>query len=218
MTVNVPVNVFSLELLSNCECEKNLKCLRYFEHYGPWAGTARGLGRASQAGTARKKAHRAVPGPEAKHEARSGTAREARRPVSARCLSGRASPTSCRAGLGRAGPLAIYRPTYVHPTTCPPAATLVQRSPTQRFVVVHSRSSRRASVLLRRRRWSHLFLTPLCGVIPAPLPAAILGGWERSSMAKEGSEAKGKKIAKEDDEGIPSLERHLEGMTLQGEE
>ena len=75
--------------------------MRYFERYGPWAGTARGLGRASRAGTARKKAHRAVPGPEAKHEARSGTAREARRPVSARKASGRASPTSCRAGPGR---------------------------------------------------------------------------------------------------------------------
>ena len=37
-------------------------------------------------------------------------------------------------------------------------------------------------------------------------------------MADGGSDVKGKKIAKEDDEGIPGLERHLEGMTLQGEE
>ena len=36
-------------------------------------------------------------------------------------------------------------------------------------------------------------------------------------MADGGSDVKGKKIAKEDDEGLPSLEKHLEGMTLQGE-
>ena len=73
----------------------------YFERYGPWPGTARGLGRASRAGTARKKAHRAVPGPKARHEAHSGTAREARQPVAARPLPGRAGPTSCRGGPGR---------------------------------------------------------------------------------------------------------------------
>ena len=37
-------------------------------------------------------------------------------------------------------------------------------------------------------------------------------------MADGGSDPKGKKIAKEDDEGLPGLEKHLEGMTLQGEE
>ena len=37
-------------------------------------------------------------------------------------------------------------------------------------------------------------------------------------MADGGSDVKGKKIAKEDDDGLPSLEKHLEGMTLQGEE
>ena len=74
----------------------------YFERYGPWPGTARGLGRASRAGTARKKAHRAVPGPEAKHEARSGTARVDPMPF------GPCQPDIVPAGPGRAGPLAIY--------------------------------------------------------------------------------------------------------------
>ena len=54
---------------------QNMSCLRYFEVTGPWAGTARKVGRAKRAGIARKTAHRAVPRPKARHEARSGTAR-----------------------------------------------------------------------------------------------------------------------------------------------
>ena len=60
---------------TNCECEKKLKCLRYFKGNGPWADTVRGLGRASRAGTTRK-------------GRRPGTKPAAARPVSAQCHSG----------------------------------------------------------------------------------------------------------------------------------